>query len=41
MNNKRWVSMGIGKVSDIKIKSLIDMSYNNAYEPLEWLILKF
>lgn len=29
MNKTHWVSIGIGKVSDTKIKTLIDMSYNN------------
>lgn len=29
MNKTHWVSIEIGKVSDTKIKTLIDMSYNN------------
>ena len=29
MNKTHWVSIEIGKVSDTKIKSLIDMSFNN------------
>ena len=29
MNKTHWVSIEIGKVSDKKIKALIDMSYNN------------
>ena len=29
MNKTHWVSIEIGKVSDTKIKELIDMSYNN------------
>ena len=29
MNKTHWVSVEIGKVSDTKIKALIDMSYNN------------
>ena len=29
MNKTHWVSIEIGKVSDIKIKALIDMSFNN------------
>ena len=29
MNKTHWVSIEIGKVSDKKIKTLIDMSYNN------------
>ena len=28
MNKTHWVSIEIGKVSDIKIKSLIDMSFS-------------
>ena len=29
MNKTHWVSIEIGKVSDTKIKTLIDISYNN------------
>ena len=29
MNKTHWVSIEIGKVSDTKIKTLIDMSFNN------------
>lgn len=29
MNKTHWVSIEIGKVSDAKIKNLIDMSFNN------------
>ena len=29
MNKTHWVSIEIGKVSDTKIKALIDMSFNN------------
>jgi predicted DNA-binding protein (MmcQ/YjbR family) len=29
MNKTHWVSIEIGKVSDTKIKSLIEMSFNN------------
>ena len=29
MNKTHWVSIEISKVSDTKIKSLIDMSFNN------------
>lgn len=29
MNKTHWVSIEIGKVSDTKIKTSIDMSFNN------------
>ena len=29
MNKTHWVSIEIGKISDTKIKTLIDMSFNN------------